>query len=138
MRISDWSPDVCSSDLLLLRGPAGPIPVRSRRESRRGAGQHDHLPERVQRLGPPGPGSRRDVRHPDESDLRPRRSTMFRVANFAQHQLTMSYAMRTQSNWTDRQIQIASGKQGQLYSRSEEQTSELQSLMRTSYAVFCL
>src|SRR3546814_6350257 len=30
------------------------------------------------------------------------------------------------------------GPEGVLYSRSEEHTSELQSLMRNSYAVFCL
>src|SRR3546814_3206099 len=34
---------------------------------------------------------------------------------------------------------ISGGRDGQIYKlRSEEHTSELQSLMRTSYAVFCL
>src|SRR3546814_1254923 len=33
---------------------------------------------------------------------------------------------------------ILSGRAGLLYARSEEHTSELQSLMRISYAVFCL
>ncbi|HEY9536154.1 MAG TPA: flagellin [Kiloniellaceae bacterium] len=56
---------------------------------------------------------------------------MFRVANFAQHQLTMSYAMRTQSNWADRQIQIASGKQGQLYSSIATKASELVNVERS-------
>src|SRR3546814_4121561 len=41
-----------------------------------------------------------------------------------------------------RRVQPAGGRpadqQGQLESRSEEHTSELQSLMRISYAVFCL
>src|SRR3546814_10878564 len=37
-------------------------------------------------------------------------------------------------------IQVLKGRQGTLFgrSRSEEHTSELQSLMRISYAVFCL
>src|SRR3546814_8475960 len=56
---------------------------------------------------------------------------MFRVANFAQHQLTMSYAMRTQSNWADRQIQIASGKQGKLYSSIATKASELVNVERS-------
>src|SRR3546814_2520329 len=56
---------------------------------------------------------------------------MFRVANFAQHQLTMSYAMRTQSNWADRQIQIARGKQGQPYSSISTKASELVNVERS-------
>jgi flagellar hook-associated protein 3 FlgL len=55
---------------------------------------------------------------------------MFRVANFAQHQLTMSYAMRTQSSLAERQIQIASGKQAQYYSNISTQASELVNVER--------
>src|SRR3546814_1428330 len=35
-------------------------------------------------------------------------------------------------------VLVAAAMQGLAFSRSEEHTSELQSLMRTSYAVFCL
>src|SRR3546814_5559858 len=37
-----------------------------------------------------------------------------------------------------RPIQVSLIREGQLRGRSEEHTSELQSLMRISYAVFCL
>src|SRR3546814_20936042 len=49
---------------------------------------------------------------------------MFRVANFAQHTLTLSYAMRTQGNLAERQIEIASGKRAQPYSSISSQASE--------------
>lgn len=55
---------------------------------------------------------------------------MFRVANFAQHQLTMSHTMRTQSSLAERQIQIASGKQAQLYSSISGKASELVNVER--------
>jgi flagellar hook-associated protein 3 FlgL len=56
---------------------------------------------------------------------------MFRVANFAQHQLTLSYAMRTQSSLAERQIEIASGKRAQLYSSISSQSSELVNVERS-------
>src|SRR3546814_9627776 len=40
--------------------------------------------------------------------------------------------------WCDRRDQGRRGAQGRPQGRSEEHTSELQSLMRISYAVFCL
>src|SRR3546814_8123035 len=91
MRISDWSSDVCSSDLLTwvrsCRGCDGraqnsPLPMLG--ISRR---QHRSLLQRCEEL-----------------------SNLENVAN--------------RSNFPE--------------SRSEEHTSELQSLMRISYAVFCL
>ncbi|MGF1631429.1 MAG: flagellin [Kiloniellaceae bacterium] len=56
---------------------------------------------------------------------------MFRVANFAQHQLTQSYAMRTQSSLADRYIEIASGKRAQFYSSISSQASELVNVERS-------
>ncbi len=55
---------------------------------------------------------------------------MFRVANFAQHQLTLSYTMRTQGNVADRQIQIASGKVAQQYSTISADSSQLVNVER--------
>src|SRR3546814_1861726 len=84
MRISDWSSDVCSSDL------------RIGRQSFAGAG--------LSRRSAGGPCHHRDAE--DDSDGK---------------------GHADQRAWGDRRA-----------SRSEEHTSELQSLMRISYAVFCL
>src|SRR3546814_8993024 len=92
MRISDWSSDVCSSD---LRGSRG-----GRRQVG-GAGGRGADRERAADR----PGAPRARLWPAADDQRLRRPA------------------------PDRPDQVA---------RSEEHTSELQSLMRISYAVFCL
>lgn len=56
---------------------------------------------------------------------------MYRVANYAQHTLTQSFAMRTQSQLAERQIQIASGKQAQFYSSIATKSSELVNVERS-------
>src|SRR3546814_6622527 len=105
MRISDWSSDVCSSDLLARRavrggGAARPAGTRRRRSPQR---RRDRA-----RLGC-RKGDRRacDRRHAAGSGRRDRAAPL-------------------------------SDRQGGVRTRSEEHTSELQSLMRISYAVFCL
>src|SRR3546814_8865902 len=85
MRISDWSSDVCSSDLdcapaAVVRSSSAPVPLR--------------LPAKT---GEPG-------------------------------------ALARRSHWPVSTL----SSQSDSPSRSEENTSELQSLMRISYAVFCL
>src|SRR3546814_10017104 len=98
MRISDWSSDVCSSDL------TGTTSRQSGAATQAGAG---HRPGNRcafhaalgQRKKPSTHGSRRQVRHRHAPE------------NITHH--------------------------GRLI-RSEEHTSELQSLMSISYAVFCL
>jgi len=55
---------------------------------------------------------------------------MFRVADFAQHQLTLSYTMRTQSSVAERQIEIASGKRAQQYSTVSSDASQLVNIER--------
>src|SRR3546814_1384887 len=104
MRISDWSSDVCSSDLCVpggraraaggaTRGGTG-LPKRRRDgRGRRRSGRCDR------RRGEPQAPGRSDRGHPARSA-------------------------------------IGAGRYPRL--RSEEHTSELQSLMRISYAVFCL
>src|SRR3546814_7009788 len=99
MRISDWSSDVCSSDL----GP--PDHRRQLRDALRDRGRNDlhtaplALPRKPQlRIGA----------------VARMRSTTAAVASILR---------------PDRNPEIQ---------RSEEHTSELQSLMRISYAVFCL
>src|SRR3546814_8429125 len=110
MRISDWSSDVCSSDLLSLlqaivrrgadAGPAdreGAVVVRGRRRQRWWIGGW--------------------MRHHSSLDRRECRAT-------------------TGIAGTNPVLITAVGQAGRC--RSEEHTSELQSLMRLSYAVFCL
>src|SRR3546814_4451215 len=87
MRISDWSSDVCSSDLMPARS-CSPMPV------------HRSLQQRICNA---------------------------RIA-------IMALPVPTTRGCNSQHASLA----GQMGMRSEEHTSELQSLMRISYAVFCL
>src|SRR3546814_8863249 len=101
MRISDWSSDVCSSDLQ----------------------------------------DQREARRPEEKAAHHRAVAV--QARSAPASLTVCI-MTTASGKVSRQPQgvtmVSPGPAGQTLpgERSEEHTSELQSLMRISYAVFCL
>src|SRR3546814_3555225 len=97
MRISDWSSDVCSSDLTRTGRDGGGWPGR-----RSGALRWRSCSTR--------PGSSRS---PPATSRTAGRSVS----------RTTSASARPSSAWP---------------TRSEEHTSELQSLMRISYAVFCL
>ncbi|WP_282607961.1 flagellin [Pelagibius sp. Alg239-R121] len=55
---------------------------------------------------------------------------MYRVANFAQHQLTLSYTLQTQSKAAQTQIEIASGKTAQQYAEIPRDANQLVSLER--------
>src|SRR3546814_8491407 len=105
MRISDWSSDVCSSDLPVGIGLLQPVIAREGV----GAAPREH-----------------DVR----AVLHPRAREADGVArrDDARHR-----ARRTLAPVHDRGVHLVAA-----FVRSEEHTSELQSLMRTSYAVFCL
>src|SRR3546814_4596477 len=98
MRISDWSSDVCSSDLL-GRGPHEPAAIHP-------LGKQAHalavIPEQLDQIAPLAPKGEQ------------RAGMRALLQNLLRHH---------------RQAVEA---------RSEEHTSELQSLMRRSYAVFCL
>src|SRR3546814_8837175 len=140
MRISGWSSDVCSSDLLSLAlRPFGCAP---------GLGA---IPL------PPGPGD----------GPRPRRSIIMAAIGLVSGTMdkgfigqlttiTIRVPIEIRRNlskngdvqpdyrvWSDG-VECGAGwlrrseASGKLYVRSEEHTSELQSLMRISYAVFCL
>src|SRR3546814_2271124 len=112
MRISDWSSDVCSSDLRLpCRGRAlthGQDRAR-RAPADAGTGAQDRCGARLQRRRT----GRRDRVESSERLVQPQ---------------PRGLTVRTCS-WPARRCST---------SRSEEHTSELQSLMRISYAVFCL
>src|SRR3546814_10018888 len=107
MRISDWSSDVCSSDLLPWRPPFVEMAAPS-----------CFLPQGYSAFGGLLPG--RGVSCPGLSDT----PTVIAGLDPAIHGAAC----------TD----PASGEMDPRVKRSEEHTSELQSLMRISYAVFCL
>src|SRR3546814_8455635 len=114
MRISDWSSDVCSSDL------GGGAPYRSHPRCR-GTWRGGGCPDR---------------RRPFRSDgvVRPL-SDLRNVARLTVGSGTKTCnASRLSHSFATAWAIIRDGSRN----RSEEHTSELQSLMRISYAVFCL
>src|SRR3546814_5350355 len=108
MRISDWSSDVCSSDLLRLRG-------------------HDRLVIGERGMAEPVEGHNRldAPREMPRGDERER-------AEVREHDGGEGNDSRPEE-LRDFRFQVSEQSK-----RSEEHTSELQSLMRISYAVFCL
>src|SRR3546814_3863311 len=114
MRISDWSSDVCSSDLRrsraarCARSPHPALRATFSRKREKGFGPSENLEPRIPASPPPPPAPR-----PPPASTPPRTSAR-------------SPCRRT--HWTARAAPP----------RSEEHTSELQSLMRIPYAVFCL
>src|SRR3546814_6335755 len=115
MRISDWSSDVCSSDLL-LGGRAG-----------RGSS--------VIRLPRPEPGtlatSAAAAISQGNVTLQHRRENAASITR-----RSPTYSSSSSKSASRSALMSSSAKRAP--SRSEEHTSELQSLMRISYAVFCL
>src|SRR3546814_1217115 len=93
MRISDWSSDVCSSDVYMAKADFTALNARLLAES--------DDPEKARQFANPRNAAAGSLRQKDAS-------------------VTASRPLRF------------------LAPRSEEHTSELQSLMRISYAVFCL
>src|SRR3546814_6320380 len=127
MRMSDWSSDVCSSDLAVARGEAArhETGTRGRADRRRVvelrhhhavAGERVDVRRRDQRVAGQRQVGKSHVVDQNEEDVRlPRRRARGRIC------------------WHGGRREAVSGDD-----RSEEHTSELQSLMRISYAVFCL
>src|SRR3546814_2106180 len=111
MRISDWSSDVCSSDL-----PDEAFPAYHFSET-------DAL-ERISRTGLGMTAATSRTESPDSFSGGNSASSVFPGPKSA-----VIFTLADGNVW---RIRFGSG------SRSEEHTSELQSLMRISYAVFCL
>src|SRR3546814_2511208 len=109
MRISDWSSDVCSSDLgkggEKTRDEQRPAPPDREAGFRRALGHREADRDEAREAAEGGGGGRHQ--EDEETD---------RVEEAGEHR----------------------GDSGDEIIRSEEHTSELQSLMRISYAVFCL
>src|SRR3546814_7699607 len=111
MRISDWSSDVCSSDLPPGPGRSDdPLRARPREDQRRSARQHGADAARAGRDRP--------------------RLTLARLTLVS---LPFKGRVGAGMGWSRLGCGIS-----RRVTRSEEHTSELQSLMRISYAVFCL
>src|SRR3546814_8141159 len=148
MRISDWSSDVCSSDLTGIAAAIG-LPT----------GQRNAVPDAatatigIEHHAVMSVGQQRVVRyraaHRHAPGTRPDRSAKhLRLARSAP-------CLRCRGAWWDPLVQqhgdagdVAIGMETSRYRvgievivqrhRSEEHTSELKSLMRNSYAAFCL
>src|SRR3546814_7333227 len=125
MRISDWSSDVCSSDLLHRadrgRSFRAPALLRARREDANAG-----LRQR--------PAAERDGRQPRAQDGR-------RLARLQRRRLRALRAVEGNARREGPELPRLTWRPGLWLlpaQRSEEHTSELQSLMRSSYAVFCL
>src|SRR3546814_1002654 len=119
MRISDWSSDVCSSDL--VRGARSPELARASGVSRQS--RDPRVAPRCQRCRTGYACSSRWW-----SGERPRRAFLAAGAESAGRECR-SGGRPGAVDWAPRR---------RFQPRSEEHTSELQSLMRNSYAVFCL
>src|SRR3546814_9655240 len=143
MRISDWSSDVCSSDLLHAGGSA---PRNSPRiESEKSRNGRDGLRLEREALG----GS---SRRPPMATVHSQSSDPRSVS--AGYKVDISRGQRigrVSSEWfsrpdDERYLSLsdlhaavkARADRATARTRPEEHTSELQSLMRISYAVFCL
>src|SRR3546814_1453373 len=125
LRISDWSSDLCSSD---LRG--GGQADRDHALHRAGlrAGDRQRLLELAQH----------------ETGVMIERETVFRrrdALGRAVQQRLADLVLQLRELLAERRlrdVELAGGLRQAPALRSEEHTSELQSLMRRSYAVFCL
>src|SRR3546814_5974532 len=117
MRISDWSSDVCSSDLPGDRQDGGRAPGRRRNGAHRFALTRRRVDAAHHRMARQ---KGRQVRaHADRPHAGP------------------AAAVRDAEGLVQVHVRDVGADLGRL-ARSEEHTSELQSLMRISYAVFCL
>src|SRR3546814_2283735 len=147
MRISDWSSDVCSSDLpgVERRGPGnrvlGPLAAFGAMFGGAILGDVDRL-AREQRLALAGKilrlGERRERLHRRVRQMRlgPVEMQPRDVDRKPRHAILVLGEQRGESGRVERIDRAAVGL-GHRGSRTEEHTSELQSLMRISYAVFC-
>src|SRR3546814_1491390 len=125
MRISDWSSDVCSSDLLGDRVLEEAVELTG---------------GRVQRADGTGAGFVALGRVHGAVGADPVDPQVLAVGlrGVDQHPLAVLHAVQLGAFVVLALLVAARRANRELRFRSEEHTSELQSLMRTSYAVFCL
>src|SRR3546814_3066853 len=113
MRISDWSSDVCSSDLVA-------------EQARRFAEAFDRILDQLGIIPVAGLHRQQLLQH-----------LGLEIADLALHvDVAELVAFTLLHHIGDDEVLLVARQLG--HRRSEEHTSELQSLMHTSYAVFCL
>src|SRR3546814_6393284 len=112
MRISDWSSDVCSSDLVSKKTVSRVI----NRSPLLSGDTRERVEQVIADLG--------YIPNPQARALALRRNYLIGLVHDNPNAQTV--------------MNVHQGMLEALYGRSEEHTSELQSLMRISYAVFCL
>src|SRR3546814_9724801 len=128
MRISDWSSDVCSSDLKRMIEGRTPGDL----DQRLGPCRR----QRTHPLAESGGQHHRRAGHLDFRAWPQRQRTATPAHAFSFHASARALAGRLASNHV--RTATSAGWARLRSRRSEEHTSELQSLMRISYAVFCL
>src|SRR3546814_3315014 len=137
MRISDWSSDVCSSDLGLGKQDRRPAPVR--RDHRRSCGRLRRSPGfrlhrsllRIGRLSCTWRWKRTHATCPWGC-------ARTRAAETVRPSEPLGRGLLRQARIPGRRAPDGRCRGRSEEHTSEEHTSELQSLMRISYAVFCL
>src|SRR3546814_4737125 len=147
MRISDWSSDVCSSDLKRNVKPIGlwidPVEAHHKweldiEEAQCAALDFPMIADPDARVS-----SLYDMIHP-ESDPTVTVRSVFIIDPSKKVRLMLTYPPSTGRNFVEilraiDSLQLTDARSiATPVNRSEEHTSELQSLMRISYAVFCL
>src|SRR3546814_8718074 len=132
MRISDWSSDVCSSDLQVTsagtpyQGPRSPISVG--KFDNQSSFMRGVFSDGVDRVG--NQAKTILVSHLQQSG----RFNVLDRTNMGE--IGQEAALKGQAQTIKGADYVITGDVSEF--RSEEHTSELQSLMRISYAVFCL
>src|SRR3546814_9538342 len=136
MRISDWSSDVCSSDLGALAVDADDLgharlheDLGARDPSRAHAGDHDS--QRVHRLVD-------DAQRVLQRGERHHGGAVLVVVEDGDVEELLQPVLDLEAGRRGDVLEVDAAEHRRDAHRSEEHTSELQSLMRTSYAVFCL
>src|SRR3546814_2620962 len=126
MRISDWSSDVCSSDL-------ADVNMRDFGKSVIRTGEEALAPESAERL--------REMKREIDAALRNLVRAGIEDKSIAAGDVTMiAFTLAGALNWPGRWYNPAKGRSISDVAEAKigRHTSELQSLMRISYAVFCL
>src|SRR3546814_8906404 len=140
MRISDWSSDVCSSDLQVISGDQLAKHLGNEADSKR---FRQTVRETMQIVSAVYPNAnvdlsgRKVVLHPSPAPMeRKLVGPHLRLIGAAADETALRSSVKGR-----REPAVAAAKDAEPllgFPRSEEHTSELQSLMRISYAVFCL